>query len=157
MTTEPGLSQGVSHDHAPAACPRAWPPAASPLWWCVGGWAEGETSHIRRAGEEAPARTKECPVRPSWAPPRQLSTVSGHYLWALMLLSMHADADSWQADLFLLLRVKGWVMACCCCCCSTFVMRLLGFFSIFLFDLGSKFLASKKQIYDAMLFAAVKL
>lgn len=31
------------------------------------------------------------------------------------------------------------------------------FFSIFLFDLGSKFLASKKQRYDAMLWAAVKL
>lgn len=30
VTTDPRLSQGVSNDHAPAACPRAGPPADSP-------------------------------------------------------------------------------------------------------------------------------
>lgn len=51
VTTEPGLSQGVSHDHAPAACPRAWPPAAGPLWWWwwwVGGGGDKSYKASRR-------------------------------------------------------------------------------------------------------------
>lgn len=34
VTTDPRLSQGVSNDHAHAACPRAGPPAASPRGGC---------------------------------------------------------------------------------------------------------------------------
>lgn len=126
VTTEPGLSQGVSHDHAPAACPRACPPAAGPLWWWAGGG--GDKSY------KASRRRSSC--KDQGVPSQAILSAASPVISREWLLSLSSHVAicacrRWllTGDLFLLLRAKGWVMACCCSC-STFVMRLLFFFNL---------------------------
>lgn len=87
---------------------------------CGGGWVGGGGDKSYKASR----RRSSC--KDQRVPSQAILSATSPVISREWLLSLHADADSWQADLFLLLRAEGWVMACCCC--STFVMCLLFFF-----------------------------